>query len=61
MYDYSLGVCHGGADAKASKSAASGTLPKVQKKADVGEHPEMFPHVGLLFSEPPGTAGLSFA
>jgi len=24
-----------------------------KKKADVGEHPEVFPHVGLLFIEPP--------
>jgi hypothetical protein len=31
------------------------------KKTDVGEHLEMFPHVGLLFNEPPGWAGLSFA
>jgi hypothetical protein len=31
-----------------------------QKKADVGEHPEVFTHVGLLFNGPPGTAGLPF-
>jgi hypothetical protein len=31
-----------------------------EKKADVGEHPEVFPHVGLLVNEPPGTAGLPF-
>jgi hypothetical protein len=28
------------------------------KKADVAEHPEVFDHVGLLFNEPPGRAGL---
>jgi hypothetical protein len=35
-------------------------IAKNPKKADVGEHIEMFPHVGLLFNEPPGRAGLSF-
>ena len=30
----------------------------VKKKADVAERPEAFRHVGLLFNEPPGTAGL---
>ena len=35
-------------------------LPKVEKKADVGERVEVFSHVGLLFDEPPGRAGLSF-
>jgi len=30
------------------------------EKADVTEHLEMFRHVGLLFNEPPGRAGLSF-
>jgi len=30
------------------------------KKAGVAEHPEVFGHVGLLASEPPGTAGLLF-
>ena len=30
------------------------------KKADVAEHPMVFDHVGLLFNEPPGTAGLFF-
>jgi hypothetical protein len=30
------------------------------KKADVAEHLEMFRHVGLLYNEPPGRAGLSF-
>jgi hypothetical protein len=30
------------------------------KKADVAEHPQAFGHVGLLFNEPPGTAGLLF-
>jgi hypothetical protein len=33
---------------------------KSKKKADVGEHFDVFPHVGLLFNEPPGGAGLSF-
>jgi hypothetical protein len=31
------------------------------KKADVAEHPKVFDHVGLLFNEPPGNAGLFFA
>jgi hypothetical protein len=35
------------------------TTPKT-KKADVAEHPKVFDHVGLLFNEPPGTAGLLF-
>jgi hypothetical protein len=30
------------------------------KKADVGEHFDMLPHVGLLCNEPPGSAGLFF-
>ena len=30
------------------------------KKADVAETPEGFDHVGLLFNQPPGTAGLPF-
>jgi hypothetical protein len=30
------------------------------KKADVAEHPKAFDHVGLLFNEPPGKAGLFF-
>ena len=30
-----------------------------QKKTDVKEHFAVFPHVGLLFNEPPGSAGLS--
>jgi hypothetical protein len=34
--------------------------PSATKIADVREHFEMFPHVGLLFDKPPGTAGLSF-
>jgi hypothetical protein len=33
---------------------------KRKKKADVVEHPEAFNHVGLLFNEPPGWAGLPF-
>ena len=35
-------------------------LPEIKKKADVAEHPEVFRHVGLLFNQPPGTAGLPF-
>jgi len=31
-----------------------------QKKADAVEHPEVFDHVGLLFNQPPGMAGLLF-
>jgi hypothetical protein len=34
--------------------------PKAKKKADVVEHPEVFDHVGLLVTEPPGTVGLPF-
>jgi len=30
------------------------------KKADVGEHPKVFPHVGLLFDEPPAPRELLF-
>jgi hypothetical protein len=30
------------------------------KKADVAEHPKVFDRVGLLFNEPPSTAGLFF-
>jgi hypothetical protein len=30
------------------------------KKADVEKHPEMLPHVGLLFNDPPGTSRLLF-
>jgi hypothetical protein len=31
------------------------------KKADVAEHPKAFDHVGLLFNEPSGRAGLFFS
>jgi len=34
-------------------------LPQT-KKADVAKHPQMLNHVGLLFDEPPGVAGLPF-
>jgi hypothetical protein len=34
---------------------------QAQKKADAAKHPKVFNHVGLLFNEPPGTAGLPFA
>jgi hypothetical protein len=34
--------------------------PTRTKKADVAEYPEVFDHVGLLFNEPPGQAGLPF-
>jgi len=30
------------------------------KKADVGEQRKVFPHVGLLYNEPPGEAGMHF-
>jgi hypothetical protein len=30
------------------------------KKTDVAEHGNVFNHVGLLFNEPPGIAGLPF-
>jgi hypothetical protein len=30
------------------------------KKTDAAKHPKVFSHVGLLFNEPPGTAGLLF-
>jgi hypothetical protein len=35
-------------------------VPPKTKKAGVAEHSETFRHVGLLFNEPPGRAGLSF-
>jgi hypothetical protein len=35
-------------------------VPPKAKKADVVDHLEAFHHVGLLFNEPPGRAGLSF-
>jgi hypothetical protein len=35
--------------------------PNATKKADVAEYPEVFDHVGLLFNEPHGTAGLLFS
>jgi hypothetical protein len=39
----------------------AGTIaPHRKQKADVVEHPEVFHHVGLLFSEPPGLAELPF-
>jgi len=34
--------------------------PPKTKKADVMEHLKAVHHVGLLFNEPPGRAGLSF-
>jgi hypothetical protein len=36
------------------------TPPRRQKKTDVVERPEEFRHVGLLFNEPPDSAGLLF-
>jgi hypothetical protein len=36
------------------------TRASASKKADVVKYPEAFDHVGLLFNEPPGTAGLPF-
>jgi len=35
-------------------------LSTENEKADVGEHFEMHPHVGLLYNEPPGKTGLLF-
>jgi hypothetical protein len=35
-------------------------VPPEEKKADVVERPKAFHHVGLLFNEPPGKAGLFF-
>jgi len=32
-----------------------------KQKADVGKDPQGLNHVGLLFNEPPGRAGLLFA
>lgn len=32
--------------------------PVKTKKADVAKHSKVLNHVGLLFNEPPGTAGL---
>ena len=34
--------------------------PKTNKKTDVVGHPEVIDHIGLLFNEPPVTAGLFF-
>jgi hypothetical protein len=34
--------------------------PSKTKEADVTQHPKAFGHVGLLFNEPPGRAGLFF-
>jgi hypothetical protein len=33
---------------------------RATKKADAGKHPKVLNHVGLLFNEPPGKAGLLF-
>ena len=41
------------------RCCAPGALPKVQKKP-TWESIELLRHVGLLFNEPPGSAGLSF-
>jgi hypothetical protein len=46
--------CHG--DSRRGGSCKS----KTTKKANVAEHPEVFDHIGLLFNEPPGMAGLFF-
>jgi hypothetical protein len=40
--------------------ALFGGVAEGEKKADVVEYPEVLDHVGLLVSEPPGTAGLPF-
>ena len=34
--------------------------PPRTKKADAAKHPKVLNHVGLLFNEPPGSAGLPF-
>ena len=34
--------------------------PNTNKKTDVADHPEVIDHVGLLFNEPLGRAGLLF-
>ena len=34
--------------------------PLKTKKTDVVQHPKAFDHIGLLFNEPPGRAGLFF-
>jgi hypothetical protein len=34
--------------------------PSKSKETDVVQHPKAFDHVGLLFNEPPGKAGLFF-
>ncbi len=36
------------------------TSGKINKKADAAKHPKVRNHVGLLFNEPPGAAGLPF-
>ena len=41
---------------RASDSAR--LAPQKTKKTDVAEHPKVFDHVGLLFNEGPGKAGL---
>jgi hypothetical protein len=49
--DFSIGFAPGRRDDSVAAS---------QKKADVAKHPKVLKHVGLLFNEPPGTAGLPF-
>ena len=43
-----------------SSLAAIVPSQRMRKKASVMEHPKVFDHAGLLFNEPPGTAGLPF-
>jgi hypothetical protein len=42
------------------EQAHEDSFQRVRKKADAVEHPEVFDHVGLLFNQPPGMAGLLF-
>ena len=39
---------------------ATGRAAENHKKTDVADHPEVISHVGLLFNEPLGRAGLLF-
>jgi hypothetical protein len=40
--------------------ATATDLPGETKKADAAEHSKVFDHVGVLFNEPAGQAGLPF-
>jgi hypothetical protein len=45
---------------KAFRELIPTVLHHRKQKADVVEHPRAFGHVGLLFNQPPGKAGLCF-